>query len=313
MLTLHKSENLQEIQSCVATIGNFDGIHIGHAILIKKCAETAKKLNLPSVVITFAPHPSVVLSKNPVRPLISLKKRLMLIEDLGVDYCYVIPFTKEFAKQKASQFIEEFVKDNIHCQELIVGYNFLMGCDKVGGEALSNLLSEFHCKLFLQDEVVLTDSSGQSHKLSSTTIRKALNLGDIELVNTFLGREHSVKGKVEHGAKRGSALLGFATANMDTGNLLLPKAGVYATTASFPDNADPNTYKAISNIGYNPTFAGDKLIMETHIIDFDKMIYGENLRVEFLTRIRDEKKFSSIDELIAQLEADKNFRINLNS
>ncbi len=299
------------LPQCVAAIGNFDGVHIGHTALIEECVAQAKELNVPSVLITFDPHPRSVLSKNPVLPLVPLHSRLEHLEEFCLDFCCVLPFTREFASQDAEIFIKNFLYSKLHCKELIIGYNFKMGADRLDAITLKHILNKYDCIVSIHNEVYYEDESNIQHELSSSVIRKALEDGNIALANGMLGRKHCVEGLVQHGAKRGSAMLGFPTANMDTGDLLLPKAGVYATYASFPQRNNSVIYKSISNIGYNPTFAGDKLVMETYLIDFKEEIYGQMLNVCFLCRIRDEKKFATVHELIDQLNADEDFRLNL--
>ncbi len=311
MLAVFNNSKYPFINACVATIGNFDGVHLGHTTLINACVQRAKELSLPSVVITFDPHPSTILAQKPALPLISLQDRIKYIEELQVDYCFVLSFDREFASQRTETFVKKFLVDQISCKELYTGYNFRMGKDKVSKEDLGHLLEKYDIELNIQEEVFYNDKSHQLLKISSTAIRQTLADGQIELTNSLLNRLHCVIGKVEHGAKRGSSLLGFPTANMDTGNLLLPKPGVYATSATLLHDTKQETYKSISNIGYNPTFAENKLLIETHIIDFNEDIYHQDLQVCFHTRIRDEKKFSSVEDLITQLNADKEFRLEL--
>ncbi len=311
MITIFNSTNLPFLEASLVTIGNFDGVHIGHTTLIKSCVNQAKELNLPSVLITFDPHPSELFADKPALPIIGLFERIKRIEELGIDYCIVLAFDREFAAQRSEVFIKNFLIAKLSCQTLFTGYNFRMGKDKLGQEDLAKVLEKYDCTLTIQEEVAYTDKENKYLKVSSTAIRNSLVEGKIEMTNALLGRLHCVQGVVEHGAKRGSSLLGFPTANMDTGNLLLPKPGVYATSAFLP-NIEPNKeYKAISNIGYNPTFAGDKLLIESYLLDFNQDIYHQNLQICFHTRIRDEKKFNNIDELIKQLKADEQFRIEL--
>ncbi len=293
----------------IAVIGNFDGVHIAHKKLIEDCVNRSRESKLPSILITFDPHPSSLFAKEPILPLLTLEERIRTIETLGIDCVYVLPFTPEFASQSAAHFAKEFLRDRLHVRELVVGHNFLMGSDRQGKERLSNLLAKLSCTLIEHDEVYLENEDGNV-TISSSAIREALKNGEISLVNAMLDRSHAIHGIVEHGAKRGSALLGFPTANMDTGNLLLPKRGVYATSAELVSDSEHTIYKSITNIGFNPTFSGQNLVMETCILDFNQDIYGEELKVYFHTNIRDEKKFESIDELIEQLNKDKRFRLD---
>ncbi len=305
---IDKNNDLHKLNACIATIGNFDGVHLAHKKLLEKCVKEAKSKNIPSVAITFDPHPSKLFSKKAIIPLIGINQKLKRIEDLGIDYTYVIPFTHDFAKQSAKEFIKNILIDILHCKKLITGYNFSMGSDKMHGADLEKILNSFDCALEIQEKVIYCDENNNEHTISSTSIRNALENGEITKVNSMLGHKHLVYGIVEHGAKRGSSKLGFPTANLDTGNMLLPKPGVYASTVTFPNSEDNKEYKSISNVGYNPTFDGKKLMLESYILDFSKQIYGEKLQVSFLERIRDEKKFESINELVAQLQKDKSFR-----
>ncbi len=311
MLSFFDIDKNNSLDASVVTIGNFDGVHKAHKTLITHCVESAKKRNLPSVAITFEPHPSFLFSKKPILPLINIEQKLKRIERLGIDYTFVLPFTHEFAKKSAEEFISNILIDILHCKELVVGYNFSMGSDLVSSNSLEKILNRYNCTLSLEEKIIFPVENDISIPISSTSIRDELAKGNIERVNAMLGHKHIVYGLVEHGAKRGGAKLGFPTANLDTGALLLPKAGVYATSVFFP-NKDPNKeYKSISNVGYNPTFEGKKLMLESYILDFSEEIYGESLKVAFLSRIRDEKKFNSIQDLIEQLNKDKAFREKL--
>ncbi len=309
----HKNDdnkpNLDDIKGCVACIGNFDGVHLGHQKLLETCKNNAVAQKLPSVVITFDPHPSALFLDKAIQAINSLEERLEYIQEFNIDYCYIIPFTEAFAKQSAKNFSDTFLDAILHCKELIMGYNFSMGSDKCHTFAIKEILKDY-CKLSVLDEVILNTATYSNISISSSSIRQALNNGNIELVNAMLGRSYSKKGIVVHGAKRGSTMLGFPTANMDTGESLLPKANVYATSTKYPAK-EGKVYKSITNIGYNPTFAGESLIMETYILDFKKDIYDEPIEVFFLERLREERKFDTIQDLIQQLTQDKEYRESL--
>ncbi len=305
----HEDKKPLNLEASIACIGNFDGVHLGHQKLLEKTVKSANNRNIPSIVITFDPHPSALFSKNSMQAINSLEERIKIIKEFDIEYCYIIPFTEDFAKQSAKIFAQNFLEDIIHCKELVMGHNFAMGSDKCHTYALKDVLNP-HCILTVLDEVLLNTNTYKNISISSSSIRNALNNGDIELVNAMLGRAYSQKGIVVHGAKRGSTMLGFPTANMDTGNILLPRANVYATSTKYPTK-DGKIYKSISNIGYNPTFAGENLIMETYILDFKKDIYDEEIEVIFHERLREERKFDKIEDLINQLTKDKEYRENL--
>ncbi len=311
MFSFFDIDKNNSLDACVATIGNFDGVHKAHKKLITHCVQSAKERKLPSVALTFDPHPSEIFLEKPIIPLIDTEQKLKRIKALGIDYTYVIPFTKELAKQKAQEFISNILIDFLHCKELIVGYNFSMGSDMPKSHDLEKMLNKFGCKLTLEEKITFLHADGELSPISSTSIRNELAKGNIKTVNNMLGHRHIVYGHVEHGAKRGGSQLGFPTANLDTGALLLPKPGVYATSVFFPNKDTGKEFKAISNVGYNPTFEGKKLLLESYILDFSQEIYGEKLKVAFIERIRDERKFNSIQELIAQLTKDKEYRQNM--
>ncbi len=303
------NKNIPQIRSSIACIGNFDGVHLGHKELLERCVSEAKKKNLSSIVITFDPHPSTLFSKNPVANIHSLEEKQELLASYGLDYCFIIPFTTEFALKSARDFAIEFLENTVQCKELIIGHNFSMGSDKCHTSEIQHVLAK-GTKLTIIEEVLLNSDIYSNIPISSSNIRKALNMGDIELVNAMLGRVYSQKAKVVHGAKRGSTLLGFPTANLDTKDKLLPKQNVYATSTKYPIE-NGKMYKSISNIGYNPTFNNDTLIMESYILDFEKDIYDEEIEVFFHKNIREEQKFNSIEELIEQLQKDKAYRLSL--
>lgn len=301
-------------RGCAVTIGNFDGVHLGHQALIGRTVEKARALGLPAVIITFDPHPlRVVRGKEAPPQLISLQHKLECFADLGIDLALVMPFTKETASLSPEVFVETVLVGCLNTKCLVVGYDYAFGKARRGnasllatlGKAYGYTVEEFPA-FYLNADIV-----------SSTRIRAELQAGRAAEAAALLGRPHSVEGLVVHGMNRGGRLLGFPTANlrMDE-NLLLPKGGVYAVLAeidpaehSLPGvcTGSAGVYrKGVANVGNNPTFGDDFLRVETHLLDFHKDIYGMPIRVHFIERLRDERKFDSVTELMEQIRADAN-------
>ena len=276
-----------------AAIGNFDGVHLGHQKLIYEC----KRHGYKSAVLTFYPHPSVFLKKIPNYPLITpLEIKTDIISRFGVDYLIVIEFTEEFSQMSKEEFMQKLKFLNI--KSVVCGYDFTFGRRAEGN--ISDLAKEFEfyeVKKFVFDDV----------RVSSTYIRELISTGNVREAKRLLGRTYSIRGKVKYGNQQGR-LLGFPTANIDYKNYFLPQAGVYFTSIM----VDGIQYLGMANIGHNPTFNfKDKLELETHIFNFDEDIYDHTIEVFFISKIRDEKKYSSKDELINQLKKDKETCVSL--
>lgn len=291
-----KSEN---VKYSVVTIGTFDGVHIGHKAIIEKLKEQAKKLNCESVIITFSPHPRMVVNNDSkILLLTTLEEKKELIEKLGVDKLYVINFTKNFAKKTYQEFLTETIVLKNKAKHLIIGYDHKFGKDRAGDK--TNLM-----ELTKENNIGITIVNPQEINgmvVSSTKIRNALLDGNLELANTMLGRNYKVNGKVIEGSKRGRTL-GFPTANIEPyeKNKLLPQNGVYLVKV-FLENRE---YPGVLNIGLRPTFNNRvEPIAEVHLLDFNQDIYGTEISVEFIKRLRDEKKFNSKEELITQIKKD---------
>ncbi len=296
------ARELQEISidisrgSCV-TIGNFDGVHNGHRKLIRRTMEKAAKLGLPSVVVTFCPHPLKVLAGVHAAPLITdYEKKLDLFEALGVDLVLMIKFTKELAAMEPEAFVEEYLVRGLNMKELVVGYDYSFGKGRKGNFALLSELGRRHGYGTERLDPVIIDGA----IVSSTRIRDMIQAGRVWYVRPLMDRFYVIRGTVIHGMNRGGRLLGFPTANMRVRDELTPMPGVYATWAE----VDGRVYKAVTNIGTNPTFGNDEISVETYIMDFSQDLYGWELRLNFVTRLRDEKKFSGVEELMAQIHKD---------
>lgn len=285
----------QECEAFVACIGFFDGLHVGHQALIEKTNQIAKEQRLKSAMITFFPHPSSVLQHKQVMYLTPHYLKQQLLESFGIDYLIIVNFTVDFSKLSGASFIE-----NILCQlplrHLVVGFDFRFGYQ---GKGDVHLLTQSQSCF----EVSVIEQVGDQHnKISSTLIKSLISEGNVSLAHQYLSRPHQVRGQVIQGNQRGRTI-GYPTANVDVyDDVLIPAPGVYIAQVTH----NQRTYAAMVNIGHNPTFnAKHDVSIEAYILDFNETIYGQTLVVHFLERIRDEKKFNSIQELIDQLHQDK--------
>ncbi len=287
----------------VVTVGTFDGVHEGHKYLISKVVEKARKHGGRSVVVSFDPHPREILSsgEDKIRLLTTLEERSEILGELGIDELIIIPFDRDFSLLTAEEFIRDIIFKKIGVSEFVIGYDHQFGRNREGTiETVQKLAREHRfevhiCEAHEVDKITV----------SSTTVRKALaDKGDVQLARNFLGRPYRLKGYVTHGDKRGKQL-GFPTANIRpvSSRKIIPYRGVYAVDVEI----DGDIRRAMMNIGYRPTFDEEqRQTLEAHIFDFDQEIYGRRVTVYFLERIRDEQKFNDKEELVAQLEKDKN-------
>jgi riboflavin kinase/FMN adenylyltransferase len=297
MKIFHGTENANIAKPTVLTLGVFDGLHLGHQRIMETVVERAKHARATATAITFDPHPRAVLYPESAPPLLqTLDQRLANLEVLGIEQTIVIPFTREFASQPAEAFLSEIIHDRLHAKEVYLGKGFEFGKDRGGNITLLRQMSE---KLgFIADEVDEVQLRGI--RISSSKIRKLLLAGHINLARRMLGRPYGVEGVIIRGNRRGHTI-GFPTANLKPHNRVIPKYGVYATATLI----DGTWRKSITNIGVRPTFENTtEPSLETYVFDFDNDLYGDVLRVRFLHRIRDERKFNGIDELKAQIEKD---------
>jgi riboflavin kinase/FMN adenylyltransferase len=292
------TENIN-IEKSAVTIGTFDGLHVGHFEILETLKLKAKELNLKSVVITFYPHPRTVLAKDfNLKLLTPIDEKKELFGVLGIDYLYIITFTKDFSKQSYKEFLNNVLIDKVNCEHLVLGYDHKFGNNRDGD---INKLIEYSKEIGIGMTVV-EPKEVDNHIVSSTKIRKALQEGRIEDANKMLGRYYFLEGSVIEGAKRGR-IIGFPTANLNLkeNNKLLPCNGVYFVRIKHNDSQ----YFGVANIGLRPTFNHVKEpITEVHIFDFSQNIYGNELKVEFINRLRNEKKFSSKEELEENIKLD---------
>ena len=297
MKIFHGTDNANIAKPTVLTLGVFDGLHLGHQQIMRTVVERAAAIDAVPTAITFDPHPRAVLHPDTAPPMLqTLDQRLANFEVLGIEQAIVIPFSMEFSQQPAEVFLTNIVRDRLHAREVYLGKGFAFGRGRGGN---IDLLRKMSIGLgFVADEVDEVKLRGQ--RISSSRIRKLLAEGRVNLARRMLGRPYGVEGVIIRGAQRGRTI-GFPTANLKPQNRVVPKFGVYATAALI----DGAWRKSITNIGVRPTFESEAdPSIETYIFDFDGDLYGDVLRVRFLHRIRDERKFNGIDELKAQIEAD---------
>ncbi|MGB9498401.1 MAG: bifunctional riboflavin kinase/FAD synthetase [Dissulfuribacterales bacterium] len=287
-------------RNAVVTIGNFDGVHKGHQAIFHQVMEKAEAIGGTSVAVTFDPHPVRVLKNNNWPPLITLhEQKIELISKTCLDVLVCIPFTKQFAAITADQFVTDLLVNRLRMKAIVIGKDYSFGKDRKGNvEFLKKCADE------LDFEVILTDwipiSHNQTDRISSTRIREIVMAGNVDQAVNLLGRHYQIRGPVVSGRNRGGRLLGFPTANINLADELCPKTGVYAVTVECKEGK----YKGVTNIGYSPTFEDHIFTVEVHLLDFDGDLYDHQLRVNFIKRIRDEQKFSNIDELSKQITKD---------
>ncbi|WP_163536840.1 bifunctional riboflavin kinase/FAD synthetase [Gracilibacillus sp. YIM 98692] len=293
------SHNRDSLPSTVASIGFFDGIHKGHQKVIEEAVNVAARSGKESAVITFDPHPSVVLRKvsSSVQYITPIQEKKTLIENLGVDRLYIIEFNKSLSLLSPEDFIEHFIYE-LHVDHLIAGFDFSFGYKGTGN--MDNI-EKFARHPLTTTKIEKFDHDGE--KISSTSIRKALIEGNILKVENLLGRPLTMKAKVIQGDKRGRTI-GYPTANLQWEEpYLLPKIGVYAVEVK----VGSEKYQGMANLGYNPTFTEgqQEAKMEVHLFDVNKDLYGKTLQVIWRQYIREEVKFSGVEELVAQLQQDE--------
>lgn len=283
-------ERIEKLNKAVATIGNFDGVHIGHQKIIQEVKQKAMELEGTSVLITFDPHPLSVLRPEKIRGLITpLPVKKKILEEMGIDILVLLRFEENFRNLEPEEFIRDVLVERIGISGLILGWDFRFGKNAKGDVNLIEELSKKYGFLFKRIDPIMLD--GQ--KVGSNRIRKLIMEGDVRRAKDFLGRPFAIKGRVVYGAGIGKKI-GFPTANLAfLDNQLLPKNGVYATEIEFQGNYLPS----VTNVGFKPTFNYDKIFIETHILGFNQDIYGMELEIRFYERIRDEAKFDSLEDL----------------
>ncbi len=301
MQVYHSISEFPVLSHSVVTTGTFDGVHLGHQTILKRLIEISLKQKGQSVVITFHPHPRLVLqpNDNKLELLNTLEERIERLAKAGVEHLLVIPFTKEFASLSSLDFIREVLVEGVHTKKLVIGYDHHFGKNREGSFENLNKMAPVYG--FDVEEIPAKDIDEVA--ISSTQIRKALHSGDIQTANEFLGYAYPFEGDVIHGNHLGSKL-GFPTANVELPEKrkLIPANGVYAVTII----TKSGKFKGMMNIGVRPTVSNDKnKQIEVHLFDFQGNLYSQCIQIQMHARIRDEQKFDGLDELIAQLNRDK--------
>ena len=300
MKIVNRIEDIQEpFKRAVITIGNFDGVHIGHQALLHTVTEKAVANDGTAVVMTFEPHPMKLLAPKDRTPLITLyEQKSELIARTGIDALIGVPFTKAFAEIRAREFVTDLLIRRIGMQSIVVGKDYAFGRNREGNiDLLKSWSRELGFEVFTVDWI---QSAGFPERISSTRIRELVMNGQMEAARKLLGRYYQIRGTVAAGRRRGASLLGFPTANIQLQDELCPQQGIYAVTVQ----TQGHTHQGVANIGYSPTFDDHVFTIEVHIIDFYQNIYGEPIRVNFIRRLRAEVKFNSPDALSAQIEKD---------
>jgi riboflavin kinase/FMN adenylyltransferase len=290
------------------TIGVFDGVHRGHQALIRRTVEAAEERHVPSVVLTFDPHPSEVIrpGSHPAQ-LTTLRRKAKLMEDLGVDVFAVLPFTLELSRVTAHEFVHEVLVDKLHAAAVIVGENFTFGHKAAGDVELLRVLGKrFGFVAYgaeLQGRSLAADDRDERITFSSTYVRSCIDAGDVSAAAEALGRPHRLEGIVVRGNGRGHDL-GYPTANLSTPRYAaVPADGVYSCW--FTRSSDPGTrLPAAVSVGTNPTFSGRERTVEAFVLDVDEDFYGQHVSLDFVAKLRDQVRFSSSEGLVAQIDDD---------
>ena len=300
--------NIQSYSSekeSILTIGTFDGVHIGHNKILTKLVEESKKNNLSSLIMTFFPHPRIVLQKSEeIKMIDTMDEKIHLFEKTGVDNLIIQPFDENFSKIRAKEFVEEILVKRLKIKHIIIGYDHRFGKDR---EASVEDLKKFGLNyMFTVEEIAAQEI--HSIAISSTKIRNAILKGEIKKCNEYLGRNFMLTGKVVHGDGLGKEI-NFPTANIQIKEpyKIIPKNGVYLAKTIF----NSNIYFGMMNIGVRPTIGGKNKSLEVYFFNFKNNIYDKTISIEIINKIRDEEKFSSIDELKTQLKKDEQFCLKL--
>ncbi|MEY8781187.1 bifunctional riboflavin kinase/FAD synthetase [Allomuricauda sp. XS_ASV26] len=306
METIHNISDFKNVpHQTVVTIGTFDGVHLGHRKILERLTNNAKNTGLKSTVLTFFPHPRMVLQKDvDIKLLNTLEEKKQILETLGLDYLIIHPFTKQFSRLSAIDFVQDILVNNIKSKRIIIGYDHRFGRNRNAN--IQDLMAFGSTFDFEVEEIPAQEIDDVS--VSSTKIRKALMEGDVETANSYLNYAYMLTGTVKKGKGLGRDF-GFPTANLHIAEdyKLIPKNGAYVVKSDLGGN----TYFGMMNIGFNPTVDGSRKSIEVNFFEFEGNLYDTKIQVQLLHRIRDEHKFNSIEELKEQLKKDKNHSLDL--
>lgn len=303
MKIFHSINEFHSDKKTILTLGTFDGVHIGHAAILKKLTQNTADGKFESAVLTFFPHPRMVLQgKSDLKLLNTINEKIDLLEKIGIENLIIHPFDANFSQLSAEEFVKTVLVDQLHIQKIIIGYDHRFGKNRT---ANIDDLTAFGLKYGFEVEQISAQEINDI-SISSTKIRTALEDGEINLANEYLGYSYFLSGTVVKGKQLGRTI-GFPTANIELEEeyKLVPKNGVYIVAAEI----DGKSVYGMMNIGFNPTVQGEKRTIEVHFFDFDLDIYNRHIRVAILQRIRSEEKFESVEFLKIQLGKDKDFSI----
>ena len=299
MITAQSIYKYSQNDRTAITIGTFDGVHIGHQKILERLVNDANALGLKSMVLTFFPHPRMVLQKDTnIKLLNTIAERTKILKRSGLDYLIIHPFTQEFSRLSATEFVRDLLVNNLKTKKIIIGYDHRFGRNRSAN--INDLISFGNTLDFEVDEISVQEIDDVS--VSSTKIRKAISEGDIKTANSYLGYNYMLTGKVKKGKGIGKQL-NYPTANIQIEETykLIPKTGSYVVKSDI----NGTTVFGMMNIGYNPTVSGTEKSIEVHFFDFDQDLYDLELQIDILDRLREEHKFESVDALKDQLSKDK--------
>ena len=293
--------NIQNLKphhhGCVATIGNFDGVHLGHQAVLGQLAEKADELNLPLTVVTFEPQPQEYFRPEQSPPrLTRFREKVQALRRYAVDRVLVLRFNKQFSQQSPDDFVQNLLVNGLGVKYLVIGDDFRFGKDRAGDFAMLQAAGKNHGFEVVNMHTFMLDDE----RVSSTRVREALGAGDLNAAEKLLGRIYRMSGRVAHGDKKGRTI-GFPTANIHLHRINTPLRGVFAVEL-FGLEGEP--LPGVANLGTRPTVGGMKTLLEVHLFDFEGDIYGKHVHVDFLRKLRDEQRFDSFDELKAQIQRD---------
>lgn len=305
MITAQSIYKYDEEYPTAITIGTFDGVHIGHQKILERLINDARDLSLKSMVLTFFPHPRMVLQKDSdIKLLNTIAERTKILKNLGLDYLIIHPFTQKFSRLSATEFVRDLLVNNLKTKKIIIGYDHRFGRNRTAN--INDLIAFGSTLDFEVSEISAQEIDDVS--VSSTKIRKAISEGDIKTANSYLGYNYMLTGKVKKGKGIGRKL-NYPTANIhiEESYKLIPKIGSYVVSSKI----NGTTVYGMMNIGYNPTVSGTVKSIEIHFFDFNQDLYDIELQIDILDRLRDERKFESVDALKEQLSKDKTTSLSI--
>lgn len=304
MKIYHQLSDFKKLDNAIVTIGTFDGVHFGHQKIIKRLCELAKASGGESVLLTFFPHPRMIIDpeNQALKMINTIEEKAQILASLGVDHLIITPFTRDFSNLSANDYIKNILVDTIGTKKIIIGYDHRFGKDRLGN--ISTLAENASTYGYQVEEIPEQDINDVA--VSSTKIRKALLEGDVALANNYLGYAFSIYGPVIKGDKIGRTI-GFPTANIFVPETykLIPGDGIYAVTVEMGEEKNPENYRGMAYIGQRPTINGMTRNIEVNIFDFDREIYGQNIKMNFLAFLREDVKFTGLEALTKQLQKDK--------